>query len=89
MWDCLGSIICVFWSGARCWRGSYRCWSCHRIGRSDVSWASLHLTVAQQLVEVQRQMRQRIWEAANVKLRSVTLHTDTTVHTVYELVRRT
>jgi len=35
--------------------------------------ASLHLTVAQQLVEVQRQMRQRVWEAANVKLRSVTL----------------
>src|SRR5216683_791784 len=45
--------------------------------------ASLHLTVAQQLVEVQRQMRQRVWEAANVKLSSVTLDTDTTVHTVY------
>jgi hypothetical protein len=45
--------------------------------------ASLHLTVAQQLVEVQRQMRQRVWEAANVKLKSVTLDTDTTVHTVY------
>ena len=45
--------------------------------------ASLHLTVAQQLVEVQRQMRQRVWEAANVKLKSVTFDTDTTVHTVY------
>ena len=45
--------------------------------------ASLHLTVAQQFVEVQRQMRQRVWEAANVTLRSVTLDTDTTVHTVY------
>ncbi len=45
--------------------------------------ASLHLTVAQQLVEVQRQMRQRIWEAANVQLKSVTFDTDTTVHTVY------
>ena len=45
--------------------------------------ASLHLTVAQQLGEVQRQMRQRVWEAANVKLTSVTLDTDTTVHTVY------
>jgi Transposase DDE domain group 1 len=45
--------------------------------------ASLHLTVAQQLVEVQRQMRQRVWEAANVQLRSVTFDTDTTVHTVY------
>ena len=37
--------------------------------------ASLHLTVAQQLLEVQRQMRQRVWEAANVKLTSVTLDT--------------
>src|SRR5713101_7614589 len=37
----------------------------------------------QQLVEVQRQMRQRVWEAANVKLSSVTFDTDTTVHTVY------
>src|SRR5258706_53804 len=45
--------------------------------------ASLHLTVAQQFVEVQRQMRQRVWEAANVKLKSVTFDTDTTVHTVY------
>ena len=33
--------------------------------------------------EVQRQMRQRVWEAAHVKLTSVTLDTDTTVHTVY------
>jgi hypothetical protein len=45
--------------------------------------ASLHLTVARQLLEVQRQMRQRVWEAANVKLTSVTFDTDTTVHTVY------
>jgi hypothetical protein len=45
--------------------------------------ASLHLNVAQQLLEVQRQMRQRVWEAANVRLRSVTFDTDTTVHTVY------
>ena len=45
--------------------------------------ASLHGTVAPQLLEVQRQMRQRVWEAANVKLTSVTLDTDTTVHTVY------
>ena len=45
--------------------------------------ASLHLTVAQQLLEVQRQMRQRVWEAAHVKLTSVTFDTDTTVHTVY------
>jgi hypothetical protein len=45
--------------------------------------ASLHVSVAQQLLEVQRQMRQRVWEAAHVKLTSVTFDTDTTVHTVY------
>jgi hypothetical protein len=45
--------------------------------------ASLHLCVAQQLLEVQRQMRQRVWEAAHVKLTSVTFDTDTTVHTIY------
>jgi len=45
--------------------------------------ASLHGSVAQQVLEVQRQMRQRVWEAAHVKLDSVTLDTDTTVHTVY------
>jgi hypothetical protein len=45
--------------------------------------ASLHGSVAQQLLEVQRQMRQRVWEAAHVKLTAVTLDTDTTVHTVY------
>src|SRR5438046_8839406 len=45
--------------------------------------ASLHLTVAQQLVEVQRQMRQSAWDAAHVKLTSVTFDTDPTVHAVY------
>ncbi len=45
--------------------------------------ASWHGSVAQQLLEVQRQMRQRVWEAAHVQLREVTLDTDTTVHTVY------
>lgn len=45
--------------------------------------ASLHLVVAQQVLEVQRQMRERVWAAANVRLTSVTLDTDTTVHTVY------
>jgi hypothetical protein len=44
---------------------------------------SLHLVVAQQLLEVGRRMRQRVWEAAHVELREVTLDTDTTVHTVY------
>ena len=28
-------------------------------------------------------MRQRVWEAAHVRLRSVTLDTDTTVHTLF------
>jgi Transposase DDE domain group 1 len=45
--------------------------------------ASLHLGVAGQLLEVQRRMRERVWEAANVRLTSITLDTDTTVHTVY------
>ena len=45
--------------------------------------AALHLGVAQQLLQVQRRMRERVWEAANVQLRSVTLDTDTTVHTLF------
>jgi hypothetical protein len=45
--------------------------------------SSLHLGVAQQLLEVQRQMRERVWEAAHVRLTSITLDTDTTVHTLY------
>ena len=45
--------------------------------------ASLHLTVAGQLLRVQRTMRQRVWEAAYVELRTVTLDTDTTVHTLF------
>jgi len=45
--------------------------------------ASLHLQIAQQLLEVQRCMRQRVWEAAHVRLKSVTLDTDTTVHTLF------
>jgi Transposase DDE domain group 1 len=44
---------------------------------------SLPLTVAQQLLKVQRLMRERVWEAANVRLPSITLDTDTTVHTIY------
>jgi hypothetical protein len=45
--------------------------------------ASLHVSVARQLLAVQREMRRRVWEAGHVKLQSVTLDTDTTVHTVY------
>ena len=45
--------------------------------------AALHLGVAQQLLQVQRRMRERVWEAANVQLSAVTLDTDTTVHTLF------
>jgi hypothetical protein len=45
--------------------------------------ASWHLGVAQQLLTVQRKMRQRVWEAAHVELREVTVDTDTTVHTLF------
>jgi Transposase DDE domain group 1 len=45
--------------------------------------ASLHLGIARQLLEVQRRMRERVWEAAHVQLATVTLDTDTTVHTLF------
>jgi hypothetical protein len=45
--------------------------------------ASLHLGIAIQLLEVQRRLRERVWEAAHVKLATVTLDTDTTVHTLF------
>jgi len=45
--------------------------------------ASLHLTVARQLLELQQVLRQRVWEAANLKLPAITVDTDTTVHTLY------
>ena len=45
--------------------------------------ASLHLGIARQLLEVQRRMRERVWEAAHVQLAAVTLDTDTIVHTLF------
>src|SRR6202041_3878663 len=45
--------------------------------------ASLHLGVARQLLVVQQRMRERGWDAAHVKLSSITLDTDTPVHTLY------
>jgi hypothetical protein len=54
--------------------------------RQSTFWrflAALHLGVGQQLLEVQRRLRQRVWEAANVQLREVTVDTDTTVHTLF------
>src|SRR6058998_199442 len=45
--------------------------------------AALHLNVAGQILSIQRSMRQRVWQAANIRLQTVTLDTDTTVHTLY------
>src|SRR5437879_4843690 len=45
--------------------------------------ASLQLGIGRQLLEVQRRMRERVWEAAHVGLAVVTLDTDTTVHTLF------
>ena len=45
--------------------------------------ASLHLGIAAQLLSVQRRMRERVWEATHVGLKTVTLDTDTTVHTLF------
>jgi len=45
--------------------------------------AALHGSAAQQILRVQGEMRGRVWEAANVKLKTATLDTDTTVHTLY------
>jgi hypothetical protein len=45
--------------------------------------ASLHLTVAGQIVRIQQTMRRRVWEAAHVDLKTITLDTDTTVHTLF------
>ena len=45
--------------------------------------ASLHLGIGRQLLEVQRRMRARVWEAAHVQMAAVTLDTDTTVHTLF------
>src|SRR5258707_11399561 len=42
--------------------------------------ASLHGSVAGQLLEVQRCMRQRVWEAAQLRLSAVVLGTETTGH---------
>ena len=44
---------------------------------------ALHRKVARQILAIMRSMRQRVWEAANVKLEAVTIDTDTTVHTLY------
>jgi hypothetical protein len=45
--------------------------------------SSLHLSVAGQLLGVQRVLRQRVWQAAHVGLKTITLDTDTTVNTLF------
>jgi Transposase DDE domain group 1 len=45
--------------------------------------ASLHLSVASQLLRVQQVLRQRVWQAAHVDLKTITLDTDTTVNTLF------
>ena len=45
--------------------------------------ASLHLSAATQLLRVQQVLRQRVWQAAHVDLKTVTLDTDTTVNTLF------
>ena len=44
---------------------------------------SLHAAIGRQILSIQRQMRERVWSAANIQLKSVTLDTDTTVHTLH------
>ena len=44
---------------------------------------TLHLNVARQILTIMKTLRERVWEAANVKLEVVTIDTDTTVHTLY------
>src|SRR5215467_2520259 len=44
---------------------------------------ALHRNIARQMLTIMRIMRERVWEAANVKLEVVTIDTDTTVHTLY------
>jgi hypothetical protein len=45
--------------------------------------ASMHLSVASQLLRVQQVLRQRVWQAAHVDLKTITLDTDTTVNTLF------
>jgi hypothetical protein len=44
---------------------------------------SLNSGVARQILAVQRQMREAIWAAGNISPATVTIDTDTTVHTIY------
>jgi hypothetical protein len=45
--------------------------------------ASLDRSAAGQILKIQQALRQRVWEAAHIQLREVTMDTDTTVHTIF------
>ena len=45
--------------------------------------AALHISVSRQLLKLQQKLRERVWAAANVRLKTITVDTDTTVHTLY------
>ena len=45
--------------------------------------AGLHLSVGRRMVRLQEKLRARVWRGADVRVRRVTLDTDTTVHTLY------
>jgi hypothetical protein len=45
--------------------------------------SSLSVNAVGQILSIQRQIRERVWAAANVQLPTATLDTDTTVHTIY------
>jgi hypothetical protein len=45
--------------------------------------AALHISVSRQLLKLQQRLRERVWAAANVRLKTITVDTDTTVHTLY------
>ncbi|HVX13455.1 MAG TPA: IS1380 family transposase [Pirellulales bacterium] len=45
--------------------------------------ASLHSSIGGRLVQLQSELRRRVWRTAKVTLRQLTLDTDTTVHTVF------
>ena len=44
---------------------------------------SLHSGIARQIQSIQRRLREAVWAAGNIALTSVTVDTDTTVHTLY------
>jgi len=44
---------------------------------------SLHSGIARQIQSIQRRLREAVWAVGNIALKSVTIDTDTTVHTLY------